>query len=161
MIELKIDIKKSVIYNEVSKISSYIGAKRIDADQAVYERVFSTEDDRELLERYWRETKSSLVEVFGRWLYSVNDSGNSQVVDDAEVWSVILHMPDTFKKEFIYAIDEDAHSFMINEILFRWLAVSEPKEAEYYKALSESKKRDITKKLLYRTRPIYISMSGF
>lgn len=161
MIELKINIKKSVVYNEISKISSYIGAKRIDADQKIYERVFSTEDDRELLERYWREAKSMVLALLSRWLITTTFPENSQTVDDAEVWSVTLIMPDAFKKELAYGIDEDIHSFMINEILFKWLAVSEPKEAEYYKAVAETKSEAITDKLLFRTRPIHVKMSVF
>lgn len=161
MIEINLNIKKSVVYNEVSKISSYIGAKRIDADKKVYERVFSTDDDRELLERYWRETKSSLMSILSRWLQGVSIPENSQTVDDAEVWAVKLHLPDTFKAELAYGIDEDVLSYMINNILFKWLAVSEPKEAEYYGVMAENKKGEITRKLLYRTKPINVTMSGF
>lgn len=161
MIEVKVYIKKSVIYNEVAKITSYIGAKRIDADQNVYERVFSTEDDRELLERYWREAKSDLTDIVSRWLVGSSKVDNSQVVDDAEVWEITLNMPHTFHLQMVDALDEDIHSFMIHSIIFKWLSVSEPKEAEYYHVQMMSKKESITKKLMYRIKPLSVRMSGF
>lgn len=49
-------IKKAVVYDEVAKLTGYVGAKTIEDSGKAYDRVFTTDDDRLMLERFWRES---------------------------------------------------------------------------------------------------------
>ena len=57
MAEIILNIKKKDVYNEVAKISSYVGAKseKNNEDTDMYARVFATDSDREMLDRFWED----------------------------------------------------------------------------------------------------------
>ena len=53
-------IQKDTVYNEVAKTTSYTGAK-MEGDEGAYDRIFTTDEDKIMLERFWNESKNKVV----------------------------------------------------------------------------------------------------
>jgi hypothetical protein len=62
MRQITIDIKKAYVLDEVAKLSSYAGAKLIEADPGALDRIMATDADLETMDRFWDETISALEE---------------------------------------------------------------------------------------------------
>lgn len=48
------------VYQEVAKTTSYTGAK-MDTDENAYDRIFTTDEDKTMLERFWNESKNMIA----------------------------------------------------------------------------------------------------
>ena len=55
MNEKTLTTDKNDVYEEVAKTTSYAGAKTDDA--TAYDKIFTTDADKEMLERFWQESK--------------------------------------------------------------------------------------------------------
>lgn len=68
MKSIEFQIAKGEVYNEVAKTTSYTGAK-MENDEDAYDRIFTTDEDKAMLERFWNESKNmvagSLKKVLG------------------------------------------------------------------------------------------------
>ena len=54
MRDIRISINRDEVYEEVAKTTAYIGGKSLDANgKSLYDQVFVTDADREMLEGYW------------------------------------------------------------------------------------------------------------
>lgn len=62
MRQITIDIEKAYVLDEVAKLSSYAGAKLIEADPGAVDRIMATDADLETMDRFWDETISALEE---------------------------------------------------------------------------------------------------
>ena len=76
--ELTLDIYKDEVYTEVAQTSSYTGAK-MDDDANAYERIFTTDEGKSQLERFWNESCVTFCEIMKRYLISESDLGNTTV----------------------------------------------------------------------------------
>lgn len=70
--EVTLDIYKDEVYTEVAQTSSYTGAK-MDDDANAYERIFTTDEDKSQLERFWNESCVTFCEIMKRYLVSESD----------------------------------------------------------------------------------------
>lgn len=71
-----LDIYKDEVYTEVAQTSSYAGAK-MDDDPNAYERIFTTDEDKSQLERFWNESCVTFCEIMKRYLVSESDLSNA------------------------------------------------------------------------------------
>ncbi len=76
--EVTLDIYKDEVYTEVAQTSSYTGAK-MDDDANAYERIFTTDEDKSQLERFWNESCVTFCEIMKRYLVSELDLRNSVI----------------------------------------------------------------------------------
>ena len=93
--DVVLSIKKANVYDEVAKLTGYVGAKNIEDTGKAYDRVFTTDDDRLMLERFWREAVGAITDEVKRFIITVSNQVNSQYVDISEVWTATLEMPST------------------------------------------------------------------
>lgn len=70
--EVTLDIYKDEVYTEVARTSSYTGSK-MDDDTNAYERIFTTDEDKSQLERFWNESCVTFCEIMKRYLISESD----------------------------------------------------------------------------------------
>ena len=57
--QITIAINKDNIYEQIAQNTSWIGAK--SAEAGAYDRIFTTDEDKEQLELYWKEAKDTLL----------------------------------------------------------------------------------------------------
>jgi len=76
MITVKLQVNKADVYNEVAKTTGYTGAKMTDDDSA-YDRISTTDEDEEMLGRFWNESRAEVAQRLVSLILSegVNDSG--------------------------------------------------------------------------------------
>ena len=92
-IELKIN--KARVYDEVAKTTSYTGVK-MQGDESAYDRIFTTDADREMLERFWVEACNGATEQFKPFLVSVTDQPMSHGVELDKDYEVKLELSSSF-----------------------------------------------------------------
>lgn len=80
MIEITIKAIKADVLNEVARTTAYEGKK--SSDEGAYERIFTTEEDRSMLQRFWDEAASSITESMKRFVTSVDDNYTTRDADD-------------------------------------------------------------------------------
>ena len=69
--DVVLSIKKANVYDEVAKLTGYVGAKNIEDTGKAYDRVFTTDDDRLMLERFWREAVGAITDEVKRFIITV------------------------------------------------------------------------------------------
>ena len=64
---IELTVNKANVYDEVAKTTSYTGQK-MQGDATAYDRIFTTDDDRMMLERFWVEACNGATEQFKPFL---------------------------------------------------------------------------------------------
>lgn len=57
MTDIALTVNKESVYEEVAQTTSYTGAKM--KDELAYNRIFTTDEDKSMLERFWNESKNT------------------------------------------------------------------------------------------------------
>lgn len=146
-------IKKAVVYDEVAKLTGYVGAKTIEDSGKAYDRVFTTDDDRLMLERFWRESIGAITDEVKRFITTVSSPSNSQSVDITEVWETTLNMPSSFDDNLTGSINSSLLSYAVNSIAGKWFAITNKEEADRYSTLAIADGNETKSKLYYRKKP--------
>ena len=58
MINITLTVNKEKVYEEVAQTTSYTGAKM--DDEHAYDRIFTTDEDKSMLERFWNECRNTV-----------------------------------------------------------------------------------------------------
>ena len=165
------DIYKDAVYEEVAQTSSYTGAK-MENDENAYDRIFTTDEDRSQLERFWNESCVTFCEVMKRYL--VADEALHQSISDVVLpersvaaGDIILRpelSPVTghrFEMEFSRSFDEallpsmrqELFSFFVMNITSKWYGFTNKKETTEYAAAAASLLEGMHRKACYKRKP--------
>lgn len=126
MQEIKLEINKTDVYEEVAKTTAYIGGKTVDANgKSMYAQVFVTDVDNEMLERFWKGALDSLSCILGSILRLAPEE------DDGDV-CLYLGMTDNFPMALEGSLKSTAIEYVENKIIGEWCAVTAKSEAEQY-----------------------------
>ena len=153
--DIALNIKKASVYDDVAKLTGYIGAKNNESE-LTYDKVFTTDDDRILLERFWRDSCNASTDEFKNFIKSVTEN-TSQTIDNTEIYTVVMDMPSSFDSNLTNSIQNSLHSYFVNSIASKWFALIDKNESEYYKAESLGNGNDIRRKIYFRKKPIRVT----
>ena len=151
--DVVLNIKKAYVYDEVAKLTGYVGAKTIEDTGKAYDRVFTTDDDRLMLERFWREAVGAITDEIKRFITNVSTQANAQTVDISEVWTANLEMPSNFDNNLIDSINDSLFSYAVNSIVSKWFAITNKEEADMYSGMAVNCGNEAKSKLFYRKKP--------
>lgn len=151
--DIVLSIKKANVYDEVAKFTGYVGAKNIEDTGKAYDRVFTTDDDRLMLERFWKEAVGAVTDEVKRFIVTVSNQANSQIVDISEVWTVTLDMPSNFDSNLVDSINDSLFSYAVNSIVSKWFAITNKEEADLYSGMATNCGNEAKSKLYYRKKP--------
>lgn len=151
--DVVLSIKKANVYDEVAKLTGYVGAKTVEDTGKAYDRVFTTDDDRLMLERFWREAIGAITDEIKRFITTVSTQDNSQIVDIGEVWTTELDMPSNFDENLVDSINDSLFSYAVNSIVSKWFAITNKEESELYSAMAINCGNEAKSKLYYRKKP--------
>ena len=151
--DVVLNIKKAYVYDEVAKLTGYVGAKTIEDTGKAYDRVFTTDDDRLMLERFWREAVGAITDEIKRFITNVSTQANAQTVDISEVWTANLEMPGNFDNNLIDSINDSLFSYAVNSIVSKWFAITNKEEADMYSGMAVNCGNEAKSKLYYRKKP--------
>lgn len=150
---IKISVKKADILNEVGKITAYTATKADDTG-ALFDKVSATEDDREMLEVYFREAVSNIVVTCGKYVKSHTEPQNPQIVDASEILSLFLNMPSNYDDGTNSTLEANIRLYFINHIIYRWFLLLGERRAEMYMEITNSYAEQIKTALCKRIIPI-------
>nr|DAQ97840.1 MAG TPA: hypothetical protein [Caudoviricetes sp.] len=154
MKEVELLVNKVAVYDEVAKETSYESVKMLPSDESAYERIFTTDEDRELLERYWVETCNAVTGEMKRYLKSVSEQPISRGIDLSKNYQLRLEVPSSFDDRLVGSIETGLHSVFVSSILSRWYEiVDKPDDATRYASRSEEYLRSVMSKVWYKMRP--------
>lgn len=143
MIEVTLTIDKESVYEEVAQTTSYTGAKMDDED--AYERIFTTDDDKSMLERFWNESKNTIANSLKRILL------NEQETDGT--YSLQLGLSSSFDEILTDSMRRSLFSFFVMNITAKWYTFTNKQEATGYASEAATYIDDIMRKAFFKKKP--------
>ncbi len=150
MISATFTVQKGEVYNEVAKTTSYTGIKMSGDD---YERIFTTDEDRKMLERFFNEAANNLTDLFKPFLVTVSDTSPLHCIDLARNYVIQLELSSSYDENLNGSIQSSMFSFFTNFIVGSWYKFTNKGEAEGYLGTAASLLLDIKSKLYFRKKP--------
>ena len=144
MKKLILSVNKADVYNEVAKTTSYTGAK-MENDATAYTRIFTTEEDKDILERFWNESKNSVAGDLKKLL--------SEEKEENGTYTLTLEVSSSFDDNLIASMQRSLFSFFVMSIVSKWYIFTNKKEAESYATSALGDMEDVMRKAYYKKRP--------
>lgn len=143
MKKVTLTIDKESVYKEVAQTTSYTGAKMDDED--AYERIFTTDDDKSMLERFWNESKNTIANSLKRILL------NEQETDGT--YSLQLGLSSSFDEALTDSMRRSLFSFFVMNITAKWYTFTNKQEATGYASEAATYIDDIMRKAFFKKKP--------
>ena len=155
MQEVTITIDKAKVMHEVAKATAYTGAKMMGDDPTAYERISTTDEDREILERYWVEACTLLTNTLKPWLSAVGDQPIHHCVDIENDYVAELSMSDRYDDSLTDSVQAALTSFFVAAILSKWYRLTNKDEVEAYGNEAAALLQSVEERLYYKKAPTY------
>lgn len=147
MRDIRISINRDKVYEEVAKTTAYIGGKTLDASgKSLYDQVFVTAADREMLEGFWNDAIGDVSAALGSVL--VTEKSDS---DEEEIFG--LRVSTLFKGSLAKTLEATAISYVVNKIVAEWCLVVSKDNAEDYLSKANALLDKMDALLYMRRRP--------
>lgn len=143
MTQIELTVVKTAIYNEVAKTTSYTGARMV-GDEDAYLRIFTTDEDQEMLERFWDEAVSGAIDQLKPF---IEQCGNG------ESFTVVLSLSSSFDTNLKDSIQRSLFSYFVAMIVSKWFKIANKGESEGYGVDAVGAMDDVMKKIYYRKKP--------
>lgn len=150
MISATFTVSKAEVYNEVAKTTSYTGIKMSGDD---YTRIFTTDEDRMMLERFFNEAANGMTDVLKPFLVTVSDTSPLHCIDLTRNYEVVLELSSSYDENLNGSIESSMFSYFTNFIVGNWYKFANKGETEQYLASAASMVMDIKSKIYYRKKP--------
>lgn len=146
---MDLKINKEEVYQEVAKTTTYVASKM--DDPTAYERIFTTEESKEMLERFWNESKN----MVSNSLKKVFDTENETIAGE---YTLRLNVSAAFDDNQIESIERSLFSFFVMNITAKWYTITNKSEAVGYAKEAATYIEEIMRKIYFKkkpTRPTY------
>ena len=124
MADITIQIDKQEVYEEVSKVTAYIGGKNVDANgKTLYDQVFVTDADKEMIDSFFSSATNNVATALEHTLKDMetNDIG----------FILTLRMPGNFRKTMEKPLTESIIEYIENSIVAEWCDITKKDEESY------------------------------
>lgn len=155
MIDVTLTVNKAQVYDEVAKTTSYTGTK-MQGDESAYDRIFTTDDDRMMLERFWVEACNAATEQFKHFLVSVNAQDEGQRVDLENNYEVQLELSSSYDTNLTGSMQTSLFSFFVSFIVSKWYKFTNKGEADSYGQDAAAMMDDVVRKMYYKKKPVRV-----
>ena len=155
---MTITIDKAQVLHEVAKATAYTGAKMMGGDDpGAYDRIFVSDEEREMLERYWVEACSLVTGTLKPWLSSVDEQPIHHGVDIQTDYVAELSMSDRYDDNLTDSIQAALTSFFVAAILSKWYRLTNKAEVEAYATEAAAMLQIAEQKLYHKKKPTRIT----
>ena len=144
MTDVTLAVEKNKVYDEVAKTTSYTGAK-MQGDDKAYERIFTTDEDQQMLERFWTEASNAATEQLKQFL-EIN-------LSDSSCYKVQLELSSSFETQLQASIETSLFSFFVAVIVGKWYKFTNKSEAESYTNEAVGMIEDVMQKIYFKKKP--------
>lgn len=148
-------VNKANVYTEVAKTTSYSGVKKA-SDGSLYEQIFTTDEDRLLLERFWNEAANAATELFKPFLVSVTSTAQSHGINLSANYTVVLALSNAYDSSLNDSVQSSLFSYFVNFIVSRWYKFANKDEAEEFGTQAVAMLDDVKSKIFYKKKPTRI-----
>ena len=155
MIEVTLTVSKQLVYDEVAKTTSYTGAK-MQGDDAAYDRIFTTDSDRSMLERFWTEACNAATEQLKKFIVEVSDNSEGSTIDLSRDYVVGLELSSSYDNNLTESVQASLFSFFVSVIVSKWYKFTNKEETESYAADAVGMMNDVMGKIFYRKKPVRV-----
>ncbi len=148
MTAVTLTIDKEQVYEEVAKTTSYTGAKM--DDETAYERIFTTDEDKTMLERFWNESKNMVSNSLKKLLVSETETDGT--------YSLELGLSNLFEEALTESMQRCLFSFFVMNITAKWYTFTNKQEATAYATEAATYIDELMRKAFFKkmpTRPTY------
>ena len=145
-------INKANVYTEVAKTTSYSGVKA-SADGSLYEQIFTTDEDRLLLERFWNEAANAATNLFKPFLVSVSSTTQSHGVNLAANYVLQVELSKGYDSALDNSVQSSLFSYFVNYIVSQWYVFANKDEAAKFAQEAVTMIDDVRTKIYYRKKP--------
>ena len=124
MADITIQIDKQEVYEEVSKVTAYIGGKNVDTNgKTLYDQVFVTDADKEMIDSFFSSATSNVATALEHTLKDMetNDIG----------FILTLRMPGNFRITMEKPLTESIIEYIENSIVAAWCDITKKDEESY------------------------------
>lgn len=144
MIEIEFEIDKKNVYEEVAKTTSYTGAKM--DDERAYDRIFTTDEDQTMLERFWGECRNTICNSLKKIL-ACEDEING-------VYKLTLELSNSFDESLVGSMERSLFSFFVMSITSKWYTFTNKQEATGYATEAATYMEDVMRKAFFKKKPV-------
>ena len=124
MADITIQIDKQEVYEEVSKVTAYIGGKNVDANgKTLYDQVFVTDADKEMIDSFFSSATSNVATALEHTL-------KDMVTNDVS-FNLTLRMPGNFRITMEKPLTESIIEYIENSIVAEWCDITKKDEESY------------------------------
>lgn len=141
---MELVIKKEDVYKEVAKTTNYTAAKMDDPN--AYERIFTTDENREMLERFWDECKNIVSGSLKKFFVSEEET-------EQGVYILTLRLSQSFDDSQTDSMQRSLFSFFVMNITAKWYTFANKSEAAAYATEAATYIEDVKQKAFYKKRP--------
>ena len=149
---VQLTISKADVYDEVAKTTSYSGAKKTE-DPEAYNRIFATDADRLMLERFWMEACNGATEEFKQFIVSVSNQSESRGVQLNNDYKVQLELSTMYDTNLTSSMQSSLFSYFVSSIVAKWFKFTNAGESETFGADAVASMLDVKSKMFYRKKP--------
>jgi len=153
MVNITLTVDKAAVYEEVAKTTSYIGQK-MDDDATAYDRIFTTDENQEVLERFWVEACNAATEQFKPFIITVSRNTEDGKED---TFTVEMEMSSKYDINLTSGINTSLFSYFVSYIVARWNQFTNKKEVDTYVGDAASIMDDIMRKIYWRKKPVRVA----
>lgn len=147
MVDITLTVDKEEVYEEVSRTTSYTGAKLEDTgDAGAYERIFTVDEDKIVLNRFWEECKNMVCNSLKKVLVSEEETEEGAYV-------LTLGLSSAFDESLTESMQRSLFSFFVMNITAKWYTFANKSEATGYATEAATYIEDIMRKAFYKKRP--------
>lgn len=144
MIDITLTVNKEKVYEEVAQTTSYTGAKM--EDEHAYDRIFTTDEDKSMLERFWNECRNTVCNSMKKVLTSESETDG--------VFSLALELSNSFDEALTESMQRSLFSFFVMNITAKWYTFTNKEEATGYATEAATYMEDVMRKAFFKKRPI-------
>lgn len=152
MINITLRVSKLDVYNEVAQTTSYTGMK-MKGDETAYVRIFTTDDDRSQLERFWTEACNAATDELKKFVVQVSNNASGGPIDLSRDYEVQLELSASYDEHLTESINASLYSFFVAAIVSKWFRLANKGEAEAYATDALRMMNDVMRKIYFRKKP--------
>ena len=146
MTEQTLTLKKEDVYEEVEKTCEYAGTKSDDGTGKERDRIGLVEENKEMLERFWNESKNTICQALKKFLVGEEE-------DDSGTYTLALELSSSFDESLLPSMERSLFSFFVINITAKWYSFTNKKDVNEYIASASGNIDDIMRKAYYKKRP--------
>lgn len=150
--EKKIIIKRLAVMDKVSAESVYIAGRAQGTDEQTFDRLYVTDEDKQLLDSYYNDAVSALVSAISEYVSALSDINASSALRDNTV--LTLNVP-AHAGVGISTLASDITNYIVSAVLANYLARLADERSSLYSNSATALLQSISDKVNSRSRHMH------